>query len=155
MVTTITPASINNNNNSNTVNTGGIDTLNTSNASSNNNNNCITTTLDPFLGSNNLNNSDCHSRQQSADSGLGSNYSLPHTPEGILNADLDERLLNLQNSADDLGLDSLAITSMDLGGDPMDSDDLMSSLADEFTADIVLSDIDALLTNANNKDIWI
>lgn len=123
------------------------------------NTNCITTRLDPFLGSNNLTNSDCHSRQESADSGLGlgPNYSLPHTPEGILNSELDERILNLQNTADDLGLDSLAITNMDLGPDPMDSDDLMSSLPDEFNSDIVLSDIEALLTaNANNKDpIWI
>jgi len=106
--------------------------------------NGITTGIDPFLGANNIINSDCHSRQESADSGLGlgPSYSLPHTPEGLLNSDLDDRT-PLLTSADDLALDSLA--SMDLGTDPMDSDDLMSSLPDALNTDIQLSDIEAFL----------
>ena len=42
--------------------------------------------LDPFLTNNGPSAADYHSRQESADSGVGlnSNYSLPHTPEGLL-----------------------------------------------------------------------
>jgi len=127
--------------------------------------NPVTTTgLDPFLG-----NSDCHSRQESADSGLGlgprdfernisSFDSMPHTPEGILNSDNDDKSTSIQSHSsvtDDLGLDSLAITNMDLGTDNMDSEDLMSSLPEELGADIQFADIEALLTNGNKGAIWL
>ncbi|KAG8186525.1 hypothetical protein JTE90_023953 [Oedothorax gibbosus] len=88
---------------------------------------------------------DFHSRQESADSGLGlgPNYSLPHTPEDFLSNldDMEDRTSN------DLGLDLQ--TTLDLGDDNMDTDDLVPSLQEELNADI-LSDVEALL--AANKD---
>lgn len=120
--------------------------------------NSVTTTgMDPFLG-----NSDCHSRQESADSGLGMgpSYSMPHTPEGLLNSDSEDKTTPIPSHVtDDLGLDSLAIANMDLGTDNMDSDDLMSSLPEDLSADIQLSDLEALLRSdqsANNKGhVWL
>ncbi|KAI1306528.1 Transcriptional coactivator YAP1 [Halotydeus destructor] len=118
--------------------------------------NPVTTTgLDPFLG-----NSDCHSRQESSDSGLGlgPNYSSPHTPEGLLNSDIDDKNSSHQSHSsvmDDLGLDGLAINSMELGTEQMDSDDLMSTLPEELSADIQLSDIEAFLSNGNKSHIWL
>lgn len=128
-------------------------------------NNPVTTTgIDPFLG-----NSDCHSRQESSDSGLGlgQGFSMPHTPEGILNAD-DDKLSSIQTHSsvtDDLGLDSLAITNMDLETvDNMDSDDvdLMSSLPEVMSEEIIqLADIEALLSNGggngngNKGHVWL
>jgi protein yorkie len=101
----------------------------------------VSTSLDSFLEGS----TDFHSRQESADSGLGlgPNYSLPHTPEDFLSNldDVDDRQSN------DLGLDLQ--TNLDLCDDNMDTDDLVSSLQDELNADI-LSDVEALL--AANKD---
>ncbi|KAL1437021.1 hypothetical protein MTO96_049035 [Rhipicephalus appendiculatus] len=85
-------------------------------------------TTDPFLGG------DFHSRQESADSGLGlgPNYSLPHTPEDFLSS-MDDSIdaglnddPNNQNS--ELSLDGLQGTGIDLGTENMDSDDLVPSL---------------------------
>jgi len=120
--------------------------------------NPVTAGMDPFLG-----NSDSHTRQESADSGLGlgSNYSIPNTPEGLLNADNDDKSSAIQahsSLTDDLGLDSLAITNMDLGTDSnMESDDvdLMSSLPEELSADIQLSDLEAFLSSGNKGHIWL
>ncbi|GIY35361.1 hypothetical protein CDAR_446021 [Caerostris darwini] len=101
----------------------------------------VSTSLDSFLEGG----TDFHSRQESADSGLGlgPNYSLPHTPEDFLNNldDIEDRQSN------DLGLDLQ--TNLDLGDDNMDTDDLVPSLQEELNADI-LSDVEALL--AANKD---
>ncbi|XP_035217638.1 transcriptional coactivator YAP1-A-like isoform X2 [Stegodyphus dumicola] len=101
----------------------------------------VSTSLDSFLEGG----TDFHSRQESADSGLGlgTNYSLPHTPEDFLSNmdDVDDRQSN------DLGLDLQ--TNLDLGDDHMDTDDLVPSLQEELNADI-LSDVEALL--AANKD---
>jgi protein yorkie len=126
----------------------------------------ITTTgIDPFLGGTNgqLNN-DCHSRQESADSGLGlgPNYSLPHTPEDFL-SNIDDAVnsgddtnnnINRSNN-NDLGLDSLHVANLDLGTENMESDDLVPSLPDDFNADL-LSNVDALLDNTNvNIMTWL
>lgn len=48
--------------------------------------------LDPFLSCSS--NSVDHSRQESADSGLGlgNNYSLPHTPEDFLSSNMDDNM---------------------------------------------------------------
>lgn len=48
-----------------------------------------TNDLDPFLSCN-----VDHSRQESADSGLGlgNNYSLPHTPEDFLSSNMDDNM---------------------------------------------------------------
>lgn len=123
-----------------------------------------TTGIDPFLGGNNgpLNN-DCHSRQESADSGLGlgSNYSLPNTPEDFLS--IEETISNSEDQAsstnrsgqNDLGLDNLQVGSLDLGTENMESDDLVPSLPDDFNADL-LSNVEALLdTNRDNIMTWL
>jgi protein yorkie len=123
------------------------------------------TGIDPFLGGTNgpLNN-DCHSRQESADSGLGlgPNYSLPHTPEDFLN-NIDDAVNsgddtnnNLsRNSNNDLGLDTLQVPNLDLGTENMESDDLVPSLPDDFNADL-LSNVEALLdTNRDNIMTWL
>jgi len=116
-----------------------------------------TTGIDPFLGSINL--ADCHSRQESGDSGLGlGSFSLPRTPEGLLNSD-DTGLQTTQSVVEDLALDGLNITGMDLGTETsMESDDLMSNLpvldgADEIQA-ADLSDLEAFLSN-NKTNIWL
>lgn len=50
-----------------------------------------TNDLDPFLS---CSSSVDHSRQESADSGLGmgNNYSLPHTPEGFLSPNPEDNM---------------------------------------------------------------
>lgn len=51
-----------------------------------------TNDLDPFLSCSSSNVD--HSRQESADSGLGmgNNYSLPHTPEDFLSSNADDNM---------------------------------------------------------------
>lgn len=51
-----------------------------------------TNDLDPFLSCSSSNVD--HSRQESADSGLGlgNNYSLPHTPEDFLSSNMDDNM---------------------------------------------------------------
>jgi len=122
-----------------------------------------TTGIDPFLGGTSVLNNDCHSRQESADSGLGlgPNYSHPHTPEDFLSNIADEPIpgsddnLNNQTNTSDLsGLD--ALQSMDLGTENMDSDDLVPSLSDELNADDLLENVEALLNNNQNNILtWL
>lgn len=123
-----------------------------------------TTGIDPFLGGNNgpLNN-DCHSRQESADSGLGlgSNYSLPNTPEDFLSIEdtissSEEHSSGMNRSApNELGLESLQVGSLDLGTENMESDDLVPSLPEDFNADL-LSNVEALLDpNRDNIMTWL
>lgn len=116
--------------------------------------NTTTTGMDPFLGGN-----DFHSRQESADSGLGlgPNYSHPHTPEDFLmedNEDIGNDDTTQQNN--DLGFDSLQSSNLDLGAENMDSDDLVPSLQEELNADI-LSDVEALLNSTNRDSVltWL
>lgn len=108
------------------------------------------TGMDAFLG-----NSDCHSRQESSDSGLGlGSFSLPRTPDGVLNSDSDDRnpVGVAAHSSEDLLLDSLNITSMDLGNDNMDSDDLMMSGLPVLPEDVLqLSDLEAILSINSNS----
>ncbi|XP_054161872.1 transcriptional coactivator YAP1-A-like [Oppia nitens] len=102
------------------------------------------TGIDPFLGGNNSAfNNDCHSRQESGDSGLGlgSNYSLPHTPEDFLN--IEDALNNTEdannniNRSNDLGLEGLNVGNLDLVSENMESDDLIPTLTDDFGTDIL------------------
>lgn len=119
-----------------------------------NNNNITNPSVDPFLGATTT--GENHSRQESADSGLGSTYSLPNTPEDMLDSDVD--LNDCGNYVhEDLGLESLAISAMDLD-ENMESDDLLPNLPESINyPDIHLSDIDALLAgNSNNsRDHWM
>ncbi|KAG0430071.1 hypothetical protein HPB47_023041 [Ixodes persulcatus] len=112
-------------------------------------------TTDPFLGG------DFHSRQESADSGLGlgPNYSLPHTPEDFLSSMDDSIDAGLnddpshQNS--ELSLDGLQGTGIDMGTENMDSDDLVPSLQEELQGDL-LSDMEALLTSSKDSVLtWL
>ena len=75
------------------------------------NSSLVTTTgIDPFLGTN----SDCHSRQESSDSGLGlGSYSLPRTPDGLLNSDSEEgRLSSPAASTPSTSMSSLPSSSL-------------------------------------------
>ncbi|KAJ9576982.1 hypothetical protein L9F63_006419, partial [Diploptera punctata] len=104
--------------------------------------------MDPFLSG-----LTDHSRQESADSGLGmcNSYSLPHTPEDFL-ANMDDNMDGVSeggNPADMTALDGPDISSL---SDNIDStDDLVPSLqlSEEFSSDI-LDDVQALI-NPNNR----
>ena len=116
--------------------------------------NQINSGMDPFLGGT-LTAGENHSRQESADSGLGlgSNYSLPNTPEDMLENDIDINECNTYTHGDELCIDSLAISSMELD-ENMDSEDLLTNITD--CQDIHLPDLDAILTgNSNSSRDWI
>uniref|UniRef100_A0A0A9VUR8 WW domain-containing protein n=1 Tax=Lygus hesperus TaxID=30085 RepID=A0A0A9VUR8_LYGHE len=104
-----------------------------------------TTGLDPFLSG-----LADHSRQESADSGLGlgNNYSLPHTPDDFLST-MDDNMDGVSEAGAEMGsLDSHELTI----SDNIDStDDLVPSLqlGEEFSSDI-LDDVQALI-NPNSK----
>lgn len=97
--------------------------------------------VDPFLSS-----LTDHSRQESADSGLGlgNSYSLPHTPDDFLNIDDNMDGVSEGGTGDIPSLDSHEITSL---SDNIDStDDLVPTLqlGEEFTSDI-LDDVQSLI----------
>ncbi|GFR10833.1 transcriptional coactivator YAP1 [Trichonephila clavata] len=110
--------------------------VNISEASQSNNPN-----IDPFLGAD----SDLHSRQESGDSGLGlgTNYSLPNTPEDYLMG-MDEGAEDVLLDIAELNLETIPGAALDMVPENMDSDDLVSSLQEEFNAEI-LNDVEALL----------
>ncbi|CAG2170780.1 unnamed protein product [Oppiella nova] len=118
------------------------------------------TGIDPFLsGNNSAFNNDCHSRQESADSGLGlgSNYSLPHTPEDFLN--IEDALntgddTNNMSRSNDLGLEGLAVGNLDLVPENMESDDLVPTLTD-FGTDILSIVEEQLENNRDNIMTWL
>uniref|UniRef100_A0A2S2NBW4 Yorkie n=1 Tax=Schizaphis graminum TaxID=13262 RepID=A0A2S2NBW4_SCHGA len=107
--------------------------------------------LDPFLSCSSS--SVDHSRQESADSGLGlgNNYSLPHTPEDFLSSNMDDNM-DCTSESDNPGpssdmsvVDSQEMATLDV------TDDLVPSLqlGDEFGNDIL--DEVQLLIDPNNK----
>ncbi|XP_050423998.1 transcriptional coactivator YAP1 [Adelges cooleyi] len=109
-----------------------------------------TNDLDPFLS---CSSSVDHSRQESADSGLGlgNNYSLPHTPEDFLSSNMDDNM-DCTSESDNPGpssdmsvVDSQEMASLDV------TDDLVPSLqlGDEFSSDI-LDEVQSLI-DPNNK----
>uniref|UniRef100_A0A2S2QZG0 Yorkie n=1 Tax=Sipha flava TaxID=143950 RepID=A0A2S2QZG0_9HEMI len=110
-----------------------------------------TNDLDPFLSCSSSNVD--HSRQESADSGLGlgNNYSLPHTPEDFLSSNMDDNM-DCTSESDNPGpssdmsvVDSQEMASLDV------TDDLVPSLqlGDEFSNDI-LDEVQSLI-DPNNK----
>lgn len=117
------------------------------------------TGLDPFLSGTRGGTSDFHSRQESADSGLGmgNTYSLPHTPEGFLSpmddstmeAGNDDSLMSQAPAGD---LDNLGLGE----SNNMDSDDLEPSLQEELSGDI-LNDVEALLSTSRMDNVltWL
>ncbi|XP_044597766.1 transcriptional coactivator YAP1 [Cotesia glomerata] len=101
--------------------------------------------MDPFLSGIN----EQHARQESADSGLGlgSAYSLPHTPEDFLS--------NIDDNMDATSEGGAPMETPDLStlSDNIDStDDLVPSLqlGEEFTSDI-LDDVQSLINPSSTK----
>ncbi|XP_065220743.1 transcriptional coactivator YAP1-like isoform X1 [Planococcus citri] len=118
------------------------------------------TRTDPFLSAAGLMTAPVeHSRQESADSGLGlgNNYSLPHTPEDFL-ASIDDNMDGVSEggAADLSGLDSQDISSLSANIDS--TDDLVPSLQleEEFTSDM-LNDVQTLINNnrPDNMLTWL
>lgn len=115
---------------------------------------------DPFLGG-----PTDHSRQESADSGLGMGnpYSLPHTPEDFL-SNMDDHMDGVNEGGSPVdgdemggGLDAPDISS--LGSDNVDpTDDLVPSLqlSEEFSSDI-LDDVQSLInpSKPDNALTWL
>jgi protein yorkie len=109
-----------------------------------------TNDLDPFLS---CSSSVDHSRQESADSGLGlgNNYSLPHTPEDFLSSNMDDNMdctseTDTPGQSSDMSVvDSQDMATLDV------TDDLVPSLqlGDEFSNDI-LDEVQSLI-DPNNR----
>ncbi|KMQ95207.1 yorkie-like protein [Lasius niger] len=109
--------------------------------------------MDPFLSGIN----EQHARQESADSGLGlgTTYSLPHTPEDFL-ANIDD---NMDGTSDgDAPMETPDLSTL---SDNIDStDDLLPSLhlSEDFNSDI-LDDVQSLInpntTKADNVLTWL
>ncbi|XP_020711642.2 transcriptional coactivator YAP1 isoform X2 [Athalia rosae] len=100
--------------------------------------------MDPFLSGIN----EQHARQESADSGLGlgSAYSLPHTPEDFL-ANIDD---NMDGRSEGAPMETPDLSTL---SDNIDStDDLVPSLqlGEEFTSDI-LDDVQSLINPNTSK----
>ncbi|KAF0302433.1 Transcriptional coactivator YAP1 [Amphibalanus amphitrite] len=121
--------------------------------------------LEPFLSGGVA--ADYHSRQESADSGVGlnSNYSLPHTPEDLLSP-MDDQM----DAGDDPSMASMArdggsgmVDTPDLAGlgADMDSDDLMPTIQQLDSVGLMsnefLNDVTSII-NANrmgNSHTWL
>ncbi|KFM74842.1 Yorkie-like protein, partial [Stegodyphus mimosarum] len=108
------------------------------------------TNIDPFLGGD----SDFHSRQESGDSGLGlgTNYSLPNTPEDYLMG-MEEGAEDVLLDIAELNLEPIPGAALGIVPENMDSEDLVPSLQEEFNADI-LSDVEAILTKESGMK-WL
>ncbi|CAM1332283.1 YAP1 (predicted) [Pycnogonum litorale] len=128
------------------------------NASSPSSESSTVTGMDPFLGQVNSNTSstattpgsDYHSRQESTDSGLGMG-------PGSYNIPTEDFLSNMDEGMDSTNTDENQtpnLSTLSLGGPEdstnMDSDDLVPSLQEELSTDI-LKDVEALL-NTNKMD---
>jgi hypothetical protein len=120
----------------------------------------VTSGVDPFLGQAGTNSSESHARQNSADSGLGgmgTNYSLPRTPEDFL-GNVDEGMDSSESGHSrissqpnqDLNMDMTGNASMEVssnmgeaneGPTGMDSDDLVPSLHEDISNEL-LNDVD-------------
>lgn len=88
-------------------------------------------------------NSDYHSRQESADSGLGISYSLPNTPEDFLTMD---------DNMDTISENGLGVgTSMDTPDIVESSDDLVPSLNNPFSEELSNELLDEMQSIINSK----
>ncbi|GFY44280.1 transcriptional coactivator YAP1 [Trichonephila inaurata madagascariensis] len=85
------------------------------------------------------------SQSKSGDSGLGlgTNYSLPNTPEDYLMG-MEEGAEDVLLDIAELNLETIPGATLDMVPENMDSEDLVSSLQEEFNAEI-LNDVEALL----------
>ncbi|XP_046369213.1 transcriptional coactivator YAP1-like isoform X1 [Haliotis rufescens] len=122
----------------------------------------MTSVTDPFLGQTGT--SDLHSRQESADSGLGgmgTNYSLPRTPEDFLSMedmDTQDGGPKLSGQGDFGSIDMTPMGSVDGSSDAtnMDSDDLVPSLQEDISNDL-LKDVETVLSSnkMDNLLTWL
>ncbi|KAL3848233.1 hypothetical protein ACJMK2_019104 [Sinanodonta woodiana] len=116
----------------------------------------MTSITDPFLGQSN---SSDHTRQESGDSGVGgmgsgTNYSLPRTPEDFLSNVEEMDAQDVHRPGD--------FNNMDIGtiGDSnMDSDDLVPSLQEDISNEL-LNDVENVLSsnkmdNMDNLLTWL
>jgi len=115
----------------------------------------ITTVADPFFSQTT---SADHHRQESGDSGLGgmgTSYSLPRTPEDFLGTmedmDTGEGTSKPLNQADFNSMDMAGVSDDHLN---MDSDDLVPSLQEEISSDL-LNDVETVLGNKDNPLTWL
>ncbi|XP_076453927.1 transcriptional coactivator YAP1-like isoform X2 [Babylonia areolata] len=115
----------------------------------------MTTVADPFLGQTGSNTD--HSRQESADSGLGgmgTSYNLPRTPEDFLSnmeeMDIHDGGPKVQGQSD---FGSMDIASVGDASDShnMDSEDLVPSLQEDIISSELLKDVENVL-NSNKVD---
>ncbi|ODN04606.1 Transcriptional coactivator YAP1 [Orchesella cincta] len=118
--------------------------------------------LDPFLSGSTMGNpstpsSDFHSRQESADSGLGmgNSYSLPNTPEDFLST-MDDNMDTISEN----GLGGASLDTGDipiLGSDPVDStDDLVPSLLPDELSSELLDEMQSIINSkSDNGMTWL
>lgn len=118
----------------------------------------MTSVADPFFGQTHT--SDHHSRQESGDSGLGgmgTSYSLPRTPEDILgnmeDMDTQDGGPKLQGQSDFASMDMAGVSDV-AGQLNMDSDDLVPSLQEEITSDL-LKEVETVLGNKDGTLTWL
>ncbi|XP_074657764.1 transcriptional coactivator YAP1-A-like isoform X2 [Tubulanus polymorphus] len=116
-----------------------------------------TSGVDPFLGQGGT--QDFHTRQESADSGLGGmGYSLPRTPEDILGnvdeMDTQDGGLKMQQQTNDFNMDLQGNMDLSSLGESevsnMDSDDLVPSIQEDISNEL-LNDMESVL-NSNKME---
>lgn len=128
--------------------------------------------IDPFLGQASNPIVENHARQNSADSGLGgmgTNYSLPRTPEDFLSNveemdssnDGGHRLLkhggiaaSMSGCDYSMGVDMQDPNSMDIGSLGEGGDDLVSSLQEDIMSTDLLNDMDIIQKDLLNQT-WL
>ncbi|KAL8600013.1 hypothetical protein ACOMHN_057782 [Nucella lapillus] len=117
----------------------------------------MTTVADPFLGQTAAGSNTDHSRQESADSGLGgmgTSYNLPRTPEDFLSnmeeMDIHDGGPKVQGQND---FGSMDIASVGDASDShnMDSEDLVPSLQEDIISSELLKDVENVL-NSNKVE---
>ncbi|CAG7829023.1 unnamed protein product [Allacma fusca] len=120
--------------------------------------------LDPFLGGSMANpstpssNSDYHSRQESADSGLGMGTypSVPNTPEDILST-MDDNMDTISENELGASMDPSDIVS--LGSENVEStDDLVPSLqlSEELSNELLLDEMQSIINSkTDNTMTWL
>lgn len=115
----------------------------------------MTTVADPFLGQ--TGSSDLHSRQESADSGLGgmgTSYNLPRTPEDFLSnmeeMDIQDGGPKMQGQGDFGSMDIGTVGDVADTHNTMDSEDLVPSLQEDISSEL-LKDVENVL-NSNKVE---
>lgn len=106
-----------------------------------------TTGIDPFLGAN-----DCHSRQESTDSGLGS-FSLPRTPDGLLNSDETGRLSSSATSTPTTSMSNVSNIPSLMAASSTTTLCSSSGVTNLMNGNMMVDDLALDSLNINNMDI--